>query len=312
MARGFRQLNQRQYPRRQWSLCGYPDSGKSTFAARMAGDEGVVAIDADQRFDMVAGLAGGVVYTSDDPKENVLLTAIVQNLHEAMPADMPDVRLIVVDSLTTIIAPLVSGAILGNLSGSNKNRSAAFVEKAVAMRLLQDAVTRWGTDTLWIYHLQEGRDQNGKPHVTTSIPATELARLQRSLNASLRVVLDKAGKRGIFVEWSRAGRAGMTLWDDSGSWVDMPAKLEAAMYDGLRADEVQPTTFSGPQQAMQWAVTRGAYSDVTAARAAYDEIKAAHAPQNASEMWALWTVHVARFLGSMGATNEAGMPANSF
>lgn len=291
MARGFREIKESNYPRRQWSLCGYPDSGKSTFAARMA--DVMLVIDADQRFDMVSKLVSGIVYTSDDARENVLVGEIVRNLHEAMPADMPDVQLIVVDSLTTIIAPLVAGAVLGNLRGDNKNRSAAFVEKAATMRVLQDAVTRWGTDTLWIYHLQDGRDEKGRPQVTTSIPSRELARLLRSLNVSLRIVLDKAGKRGIFVEWARAGRAGMTLWDDTGSWEGMPAKLEAAMYDGLRAEEVQPTSFANPRQAMAWAVQRGAYADEKAAQEGYEAVKAAGVPQNASEMWALWIAHVA-------------------
>lgn len=307
MARGFKQIGERQYPRRQWALCGYPDSGKSTFAARMA--DTMLVIDADQRFDMVARLVQGVVYTSDDPKENVLLPAIVQNLHEAMPAEMPDVQLIVVDSLTTIIAPLVSGAVLGNARGENKNRSAAFVEKAVAMRLLQDAVTRWGTDVLWVYHLQDGRDQNGKPHTTTSIPPTELARLQRSLNATLRIVLDRAGKRGIFVEWSRAGRAGMTLWDDSGSWVGMPEKIETAMYHGVAAAEVQPTSFTGPAQAMSWAVRRGAFGDEAAAQTEYERLRAEGKPQNAPEMWALWVNHVGSVLA---AANAGNAPADGF
>lgn len=303
MARGFREIKESNYPRRQWSLCGYPDSGKSTFAARMA--DVMLVIDADQRFDMVSGLVSGIAYTSDDARENVLVGEIVRNLHEAMPADMPDVQLIVVDSLTTIIAPLVAGAVLGNMHGENKNRSAAFVEKAATMRVLQDAVTRWGTDTLWIYHLQDGRDENGRKHTTTSIPPTELARLQRSLNASLRIVLDKAGKRGIFVEWARAGRAGMTLWDDSGSWVDMPAKLEAAMYDGLKAGEVQPTSFANPRQAMAWAVQRGAYADEKAAKEGYEAVKAAGSPQNASEMWALWIAHVAARLATDAGSASA-------
>lgn len=309
MARGFRQLEARRYPRRQWALCGHPDSGKSTFAARMAGDQAALVIDADQRFDTVARLAQGILYTSDDPKENVLIPEIVANLHAAMPADMPDVKLIIVDSLTAIIAPLVAGAVMGNQRGQFQNRSAAYIDKAVAMRVMQDAITRWGTDVLWVYHLQDGRDKNGQPHTITTIPPTELARLQRSLNANLRVVFGKKGKRGIFVEWARAGRAGMTLWDDSGSWEGMPEALEAAMYDNVQPAEVLPASFSGPDEAMAWAVKRGAYSQLEAAKDGYSRVKGDNSPQNAAEMWALWVNHVGAVLA---AANAGSVPADGF
>lgn len=278
------------YPRRLWALAGYPDDGKSTFATQMAAP--LLPIDADHRFDQVMHLVQGEVYEFGLPADHVMVGRILARLHEEMP-DEGEIGTIVVDSLTEIIGPLVAKAVADNAAGLNKNKSAAFMDKALAMRQLQSAVTRWGTDVLWIYHLQDGRDARAQAAVTTSIPALELARLTRSLNAKLRVTRE-GGKRGIYVEWSR-GRDGMTLWDESGCWREMPEKLEAAMYDGLSAADFkrdEPVQFSGPTEAWVWAVTRGAFANTAAAQAAYEQLKKEQKPTSAAAMWELWTDYV--------------------
>lgn len=281
---GFKVREQPRYPRRLWSLVGYPGSGKSTFAARMK--PGILAIDADHRFDEVMGLVSGTVLGFEEPASNVIPVQIAAELRWNMPD--PRVATIVVDSLTAIIAPLISKAILDNAAGANTNKSAAFIDKAVSMRLLQDTVTMFGTDVLWLYHLQDGRDNKGKPAVTTTISATELSRLGRSLNARLRIVTN-GDRRGIKVEWSRRGQEGMTLWDETGSWEGMPERLEAAMY--AQNGEIAPKSsrFAGPDQAMDWAVEEGFFPDIESARKAYDGLKAEAQPATAGEMWELWT-----------------------
>ena len=97
-------------------------------------------------------------------------------------------------------------------------------------------ITGGGCDTCWIYHARSGLDGQTRATVATSISAAELARLRRSLNMTLRVVIDDTGKRGLTVEWCRRGRSGITLWDDSGSFCGMPERIEAACYDGLSTD----------------------------------------------------------------------------
>lgn len=286
---GFKLKEQPNYPRRLWSLVGFPDDGKSTFATQMATP--ILPIDADHRFDQVMHLAAGDVYEFGRPSEQVLVHRIVSKLYREMP-DEGDVGTIVVDSLTQIISPLVMKAVADNAAGRNKNKSAAFVEKAVAMKQLASAVTTWGTDVLWVYHLQDGRDSNANKVVTTTIPKLELARLTRSLNARLQVVR-KGEKRGIFVEWSR-GRDGMTLWDDSGYWAGMPEKLEAAMYDGLSDGEYKKMiSFTGPDDAISWAVGQGAFADTETAQSFYEQLKNEQKPTSSSEMWALWHTAVA-------------------
>ncbi len=295
---GFKVKEPPRYPRRLWSLVGYPASGKSTFAAQMR--PGILAIDADHRFDEVIRLVSGKVYELDNPADNVIVSRIAAQLRQNMPDAA--IKTIVVDSLTAIIAPLIGRAILDNAAGVNKNKSAAFVDKAVAMRLLQDTVTMFGTDVLWLYHLQDGRNNNGKPVVTSTIPATELSRLGRSLNARLRIVLD-GERRGVKVEWCRRGQEGMTLWDDSGMWAGMPEKLEEAMYAQNGAITPKSSRFAGPDQAIAWAVEEGFFGDVDSARAAYERVKAEAQPGTAGEMWELWTTACYELRGT---AEEAG------
>ena len=288
----FKTFDPATYPRRLWGLVGFPGSGKSTFAARMRGP--LLAIDADHRFSEVVRLAGGAVYRlSETPADNVTPERIAECLRANMPG--ADVATIIIDSLTAIMAPIVTETMLEIDAGQHKNKAAAWRDKALAMRLLQDAVTGWGCDVLWIYHLQLGRDQNAQEVTTATVSRTELARLTRSINLGLRLTQDpKTDRRGVTVEWARRGRAGLTLWDDSGSWQGMPEAIEGAVYDGLsqedqdRIEKATPTSFAGPEQAIAWGVDCGAFDVLQHARNTYDQVKSHHKPTTAGDMWALW------------------------
>jgi hypothetical protein len=292
----FQKMNKNAFPPRQWALMGYPGSGKSTFAAQMRGP--LLVVDADHRFAEVAGHAPGDVYQlSDNPVDNVNPEQIAAQLRANMGDS--DVRTVVVDSLTSILTPLVIEAILDNEAGRNKNRVAAFKDKALAMRLLQDTITGWGCDVLWVYHLRTGMDSQANERETTSISAVELARLRRSLNMQLRVV-QEGERRGVHVDWARRGRSGITLWDDTTCWRGMPEKIEQAVYGGLTAEERQalgnqkPTEFSGPQEAIAWGYEQGCFNDAVHAQNAYEELKREKLPKNAAEMWSLWIADVER------------------
>lgn len=283
-------------PPRQWALVGYPGSGKSTFAAQMAGP--LLVVDSDHRFQEVARFASGDVYEiSANPADHMdaeIISGLVRD-----NIDGSAVRTIVVDSLTSIITPLVVQAILDNDAGRNKNRAAAFKDKALAMRLLQDSITGTGRHTLWIYHLRDGLDGQAKHVESASISPVELARLRRSLNMQLRII-EKDDKRGIRVDWARCGRSGMTLWDESGCWLDMPAKIEQAVYAGLslddmsRIEESAPITFAGPEDAIAWGVEQECFRDAVHAQNAYNKVKADKKPAAASDMWRLWVDEVER------------------
>lgn len=290
----FPKMQTNGYPRRLWGLYGFPGSGKSTFAARMRGP--ILAIDADHRFDEVSRLAGAGVYgLSEAPADNVTPERIAALLRANMPGS--DVKTICVDSLTAILAPLVTRAILDNDAGRNKNRAAAFKDKALAMRLLQDAVTGWGTDCLWVWHLQEGRDAQANEVETATVSRTELARLTRSLNMMLRVV-EEHGRRGVHVDWARRGRSGVTVWDASGTWEGMPEAIEKAVYDGLtetdqkRIEATTPASFPNAAAAIAWGFEQGCFQALEHARNAYDVCKREHNPTTAGDMWAVWIADV--------------------
>ncbi|MCB0250444.1 MAG: hypothetical protein KDI07_17855, partial [Anaerolineae bacterium] len=249
--------------------------------------------DADHRFGEVAGLAGGDVYRlSDTPADHVSPEKIAARLRANMAG--AGVATIVVDSLTAIMAPIVTATMLEIDAGQHKNKAAAWREKALAMRLLQDSITGWGTDVLWIYHLQSGRDANAQEVTTATVSRTELARLTRSINLQLEIAEGADGRRSIKVIWARRGRSGLSIDDPSGSWEGMPERIEEAVYGGLsRAEQdalesATPRSFAGPEQAIAWGVDCGAFDVLQHSRNAYDKLKREAAPGTASEMWTLW------------------------
>jgi hypothetical protein len=292
----FKKIDEAARPARQWSIVGYPGSGKSTFAAQMAGP--LLAVDSDGRFVEAVG-PGVTAYTLDD---NHNAENIVNEIRRSMLGS--GVKTIVVDSLTSIITPLVVAAILGNDAGRNKNRVSAFKAKALAVRLLQDAVTSAGVDTLWVYHLRDGMDAKAKAGESTSISVTELSRLRRSLNMQLRIVQD-GNRRGMTVEWARRGRQGVTLWDDTTHWAGMPEKIEKAVYAGLSAEDMDatekgtPKAFAGPEDAIAWGWESGPFRDARHAKLAYDKLRTEQQPKSAANMWLAWIADVERRLAEM-------------
>lgn len=308
---GFRKMTAMPYPPRLWTLVGFPGSGKSTFAAAMRSP--MLVIDADQRFREVLSLAGEVYALSDTPADNTNPERIAALLAENMPGS--EVGTIVIDSLTAIVAPLITRAMIDNDAGRHQNRMAAFKDKALCMRVLQDAVSKWGTDCLWIYHLQEGRDAQAKTQTTATVSKTELARLLRSINLQLELV-QNGNRRGVKVTWARRGRSGMTLWDTAteaggGCWAGMPEKIEAAVYDGLSQAEQDaiendaPTAFPNPETAISWGYERGAFATLQYSRDAYEKLKQEKQPKTAAEMRDLWVAEVQERLSEMMKERES-------
>ena len=304
----FRKMTQGKYPLRLWALVGYPGSGKSTFATQMRAP--MLVIDSDHRFVEVLSLARGDVYElGDKPADRTDSDRIAALLAQDMPGS--EVATIVVDSLTAIITPLVTQAIQDKEHDRIKNLAAGFRDKALAMRQLQDSVTRWGSDVLWIYHLHDARDEKGEELTRATVSRTELARLTRSINLQLEIIQEK-GRRGVKVLWARQGRQGMTLWDESGRWAGMPEALEEAVYGGLsqaeqeRISKAVPDVFPSPELAISWGYEQGAFQALQHARNAYDKLKREAQPQTARAMAALWTAEVQARLKARVREQEAG------
>ena len=300
----FKKMSKPKYPPRHWSIVGYPGSGKSTFAARMRGPK--LVVDSDHRFTEVLELSNDEVYQlSDNKSDNVDPDRIARLMYSNMPGS--GVQTIVVDSLTAIISPLTIQAMIDKEKGRSKNLMNGFKEKALAMRQLIDGIMRWGTDCLWIYHLHDARDGKAREITTTTVSQTEIARLLRCINAQLEII-QEGDRRGIKVIWSRRGRSGLVLWDESGNWENMPERLEAALYDGLTKEEQNrieaqtPMVFQSPQHALSYGVEEGAFQSIEEAQKIYELVKKECQPTNAKEMASFWQAEIRNRKASLGVS----------
>lgn len=287
----FKEMKAPQYPPRQWAIYGDAGSGKSFFASQMKTP--ALVIDSDARFTEHLAHAVGVIYRlSDEHTDNLDSDEIVSMLNKNMPGS--GVRSIIVDSLTAILRPQINAAMSDIEHGRTKNKISAFRGKATTMSQLQDAVSGWGIDSLWIWHTHETMDmQTFKPVTKASIPETELIRLRRSLNAILRVDVAADGQRTVLIEWARNGQSGIRLTDSVGGWKGMPEAIEQAMYaQGVKESSSAPARFSGPAEAKAWGFEQGCFRDAIHASNAYEEVKRLVEPKNASEMALAWIANV--------------------
>jgi adenosyl cobinamide kinase/adenosyl cobinamide phosphate guanylyltransferase len=296
----FKKMAIPQYPPRQWAIYGGAGSGKSHFASQMKGP--ALVIDSDARFtEQIRNAVGEIYQLSDEHMDNADPNKIVELLKRNLPGS--GVRTIVVDSLTAIMRPIINQGLVD--AETAKNKISVWRDKALAMSRMQDAVSSSGCDSLWIWHTHETMDANAKRIMRASIPATEIERLRRSLNAILRVDVTPAGRRSITVEWARNGKSGIMLVDEAGGWRGMPELIEAAVYkDGVKESEGVPATFANPTMAIAWGNEQGCFRDVRHAQHAYEKCKREAQPKTASDMWAAWIADVQRRM----AEKAAGVP----
>jgi len=274
----FQKVNKPLFPARKWSLVGAADDGKSTFALQMR--RPTLFIDSDQRISGRLRREDDDVYRLGDKPEDAIDPVAIQRL---MKRDMPGsgVNTVVVDSVTSFIGPTVNLVLAENQSGNSKNKASGFAQKANHMRLLQDALVPYGTDILFIWHLEKN-NYAGNAGIRETLSETERERLVRSLNAELQVIW-KGSNRGILVKWSRDGLSGAEIWDESGYWKNMPERIDIAMHG-----------FPGKEDALRWAVMNRRYAGVEEALVDYDAVKAERKPMSALEMWMAWGDHVLR------------------
>jgi hypothetical protein len=211
----------------------------------------ILPVDVDNRYAEVAHLAGpgNVFELSEERADNADVQAIDRLLKKNMPGS--GVSTIVVDSVTPIFARITRRNQMEVRGGQVEgNKSAIHAEKADAMALLSAAVTAYGTDTLWVWHVNAGKF-NGADRITQTISNTEVERLWKHLNAILEVVIDekKNGLRGIRILRARAEHAiDKIIWDTPENaaagtfWKGMPERIEDLLYpknpQGARATAI--------------------------------------------------------------------------
>ena len=92
----------------------------------------------------------------------------------------------------------------------------------------------------------------------------------------------------------------MTLWDETGKWLNMPEKIEAAVYDGLSESDMDaieaamPKAFPDDATAIAWGLEQGAFTALQHARNAYEKLMSEHDGANleAEDRALLWTADV--------------------
>lgn len=284
----FKKMEVPKFPPRQWAIYGGAGSGKSHFASQMKGP--ALVLDADARFtEQIRNAVGEIYQLSDNHEDNTDPNRIVELLKANLPGS--GVRTIVVDSLTAIMRPIINQGLVD--AETAKNKISVWRDKALAMSRMQDAVSSSGCDSLWIWHTHETMNANAQKIMRASIPATEIERLRRSLNAILRVDVAANSQRSITIEWARNGKSGIRLVDEAGGWKGMAERIEAAMYaEGVKESEGVPSSFANPTMAIAWGYEQGCFRDVRHSQSAYEKCKRNAQPKTAGEMRDAWVADV--------------------
>lgn len=218
------QLLKPAFPIRQWALIGRRGAGKTAFLGAMR--QPILMIDADRHAQDLANRSAQVCLLSNDPMD---MTDPLR-VHAILKANGAGAcRTVAFDSLTQITDSLVASAMEANRRGLNKNKSAAFTIKADALRLISSGMTACGVDSVYIWHIEDARDKDGKVTVRTTLPPTERERLQKVLTAIIEIGENEKGRYAKIL-WSRPGPKGAVFYDEAGYWAGVPDQIEQHLY----------------------------------------------------------------------------------
>lgn len=214
---------------RHWGLFGPACAGKSTFLTALRGP--LLMIDADHRAQELLVHCEEMLSISERGSDHCDPLAIARIVTRERHALCGQIGTAVVDSLTAILSPYTAAATEENRLGLHKNKASAFIGKANAMRLVQDAVTSLGVDSVYVWHTEDGRDKDGKAIVRQTIPESERKRMVRCLNAVLEVFVDPGSrKRAVRIRWSRSGHGrDAVVLDEQGFWRGVPERVDCLL-----------------------------------------------------------------------------------
>lgn len=242
--------------------------GKTSFLVEWAKPGMGIIVDSDGRFgDAVSTTARADFYPLCDKQSDMLdVDKIVEALEKNIPSVEKEVSIIAVDTLTKILEPIIT-----KIQAKGKTNLYSYKEKADAMKKLRHAVTKWGTETAWVYHKRQVYKENPNAkgfddkYILVDedfLNEVEQTRLGADITLSLEIVVDeRTGKRGVKVLYARRGRMGITVWDDIGNWKGFRNTLEQAVWGGLTEEDQSsmgvldenPLLWESPKQAMTWA-----------------------------------------------------------
>lgn len=274
-------ITQKRIPRR-WCIYGPAGSGKSTLIPALL--QPVLVIDADQRIAEIVNQMADVpnLYSfSENPEDHTDIERICELIKTEV--NECDARSIVVDSLTTLINPIIQKALLEAKDPDTKNRSSPYVRKSALLKMLQDTLTQTGRDIFYIWHKERG-NFNGQDEWKHTVSEYERERLRRSSNAMLETFVE-GGKFGIRIDWSRAGLQDVTFRDKEGFWEGIPEQIDAAL-------AAEAPRFPNRRKAIEWGVKQGRFASFEESQSRYLEIKEKFSPKTASEMFRRWEQEV--------------------
>ena len=242
-----------------WEIIGREKSGKSSLVAQLAKPGIVAIIDSDGRFgDVVPQNSTAEFYPISDKKEDMInVDTVVSILALARTQVGNKVSLIVIDTITNILEPIIQ-----RIQGKAKTTVYDYKDKSDAMKELRHALSLWDCETAWLYHIVEYIEKEGYDYVTKEknfLTDIEYGRLGRAITISLQIVVNGNGKRGVKVLEARRGRSGIVIWDDSDCWQDFREKIIQAVWGGLTVEDQKeletalPETFDSPAAAVRWA-----------------------------------------------------------
>ena len=214
---------------RKWGIVGPKMVGKSTFLTAMA--RKILIVDTEGRGSEINGIHDCEVFLLgvDDHQDPFAVS-------QALRQDAAEIRtlgidLIAIDSLTPVYRRFSAEAMVKNDRKLQKNRSAAFVDKAGAIRLFQDSAVSLGTDVAFIWHYEKVRDDQARLVRKQTISEMEREKLIRSLNAVIEL-RHESGTRVASVLWSRAhGKLATPIEfvDREGFWKGIPEAIDRAL-----------------------------------------------------------------------------------
>ena len=280
---------------RHWGLVAPAEAGKSTFLTAMGSP--VLIADADNRSEEVAFLMDEIypLFDADDFNNYKDPDVVARAIKEV--AAHPTFRggIVAIDSITTIMEPIVAEAMSANKRGENTNQMSAFEPKARAMRQLTNACVATGLDFAIIYHTKQSsmaRGRNTETIERTTLTPVEEARMIKSLNAVIELGQDQRGRYALIRNCRVRGAVGAKFYDTTGFWKGVPEAIDAHIVKakrdqisgGKQEQETGRPKWAGMADAFAWGMEVGAYNDEVHASNAWDKLKKEKSPSSFNEM----------------------------
>lgn len=295
---------------RRVALIGETRAGKSTFAAANARGN-VYAIDSDRSLHRMTSLIEGRL-TSASVKGSLIPLDIFEEAEDAVLYGNGAIGTIIVDTVTKIYAQWARKAsMLGRLKtservarGGSKNKASDMVDKANAIAVLAQ-LAAYGTDIFYLWHERESVDMNTFSAITKeTISDVERQKLLASIDVVLRFRREQHNgehRYTVYVDPETRDFGDQRANKDF-TYVDPPDNYWRGAMDTL--ERLIYTSFSGPDEAIAWAVRELDHQDPAEVEDLYTQVKKRRQPKKAYQMWPHWIMAIDEWKARRAARQE--------